>query len=204
LDYISKYPNGEAVDAQLDKADHANRATLEKFSESGGQPLFDGNPISGGKNAQIEDRLAMAGILQLTVPFNRIGDDEWKINISINLDDDETLAKLFRGIDWGKDSILTGSKIIRTISPPANITSSLSSKIEFMDKPTVQNRNVLAVYSLGDNSNCTVNLTFISMLAETYLEVYGTGSNMRGIAPQPFTSSVSFVIHDLKVIKGGS
>jgi len=31
-DYISKYPNGEAVDAQLDKAEHINRAVLDSIT----------------------------------------------------------------------------------------------------------------------------------------------------------------------------
>lgn len=50
-DFISKYPTGQAVDAQLDKANHDNREVLNQFSETSEQvPLYRGKPIgnSGG------------------------------------------------------------------------------------------------------------------------------------------------------------
>lgn len=40
----------ELAALERDKHTHANKSTLDKFGESGGEPTFDGNPIGGGVN----------------------------------------------------------------------------------------------------------------------------------------------------------
>lgn len=68
-DFISKYPNGEAVDKQLDLATHENRDVIDKLDAEDGRLTFDGVPVSS--NA-INPNILINGNFQIRQDGNSI------------------------------------------------------------------------------------------------------------------------------------